>query len=162
MDIRAGTGIDFHRLILDEKRPLIIGGFEIPGELALEGHSDADLLLHALADAVLGALGLADIGHYFSDRDPANKNLDSSAIVSFAVREMHKKDFRLSNADITIIGEKPRISPHREDIKNSVASILEIDPSKISIKATTTEKMGALGRSEGLGCLATVLIFRYT
>ncbi|MBL8022310.1 MAG: 2-C-methyl-D-erythritol 2,4-cyclodiphosphate synthase [Leptospirales bacterium] len=158
MDIRTGTGLDFHRLIDDEARPLLIGGVEIPGKRALLGHSDADVLLHALADAILGASGHSDIGIYFSDKDQANKNLDSSVILKKSLALMSERGYRLSNADITLIGEEPRIAPHREKILERLADLLAIAQDRIGLKATTTEKMGALGRSEGVGCLATVLI----
>jgi len=158
MDIRIGQGLDFHRLIEDSKRPLMIGGVEISGDLALEGHSDADVLLHALSDAILGSLGLADIGTYFSDKDSANKNLDSSVILGRALALMKERGYRLSNVDITLIGEKPRISPHRDRILARLAGLMDLGNDRIAVKATTTEKMGALGRSEGLACSAIVLI----
>ncbi len=158
IDFRVGSGLDFHRLIQDPARPLMIGGIEIESDLALEGHSDADVLLHALSDAILGAAGLSDIGVYFSDKDPANKNLDSSLILKKSMDLLREKGYRLSNCDITIIGEKPRIAPHRERIIERLSTLCGIDKSRIAVKATTTEKMGALGRSEGLGCTATVLV----
>jgi 2-C-methyl-D-erythritol 2,4-cyclodiphosphate synthase len=160
MDVRVGSGLDFHRLIENKTRPLMIGGIEITSDLALEGHSDADVLLHALADAILGACGFSDIGTYFSDKDPANKNLNSSIILKRSLDMMREKGYRLSNCDITIIGEKPRMSPHREQIVDRLAELCEIDRDRIALKATTTEKMGALGRSEGLGCSATVLVVK--
>ncbi len=158
MDLRSGLGIDFHRLLSAAQRPLLLGGVEIAGELALEGHSDADIILHALSDAILGALGLADIGDYFPDSDAKNRNLPSSQILNFALLQMKKAGYKLSNADITIVGEKPRIQPHRETIKKQLATLLAITAGRIAVKATTTEKMGALGRNEGLGCLALVLL----
>lgn len=160
MDIRTGSGLDFHRLIEAPDRPLLIGGVEIPGPLALEGHSDADVMLHALADALLGACGLSDIGTYFSDRDAANKNLDSSVILKDALDRMKSAGYRLSNVDLTLIGEKPRLSAYREAVRASVARLCGIAQDRVGLKATTTEKMGALGRSEGVGCLASVLILR--
>lgn len=157
-DLRTGSGLDFHRLIEDADRPLLLGAVEIPGELALEGHSDADLVLHALADAVLGALGLGDIGEFFPDTDPANKNLDSVRIITLALEKMRAAGYRLANLDVTVIGQKPRLSPYKPAIRESLARICGVDLDRVGLKATTTEKMGALGRAEGLGCLATVLL----
>ena len=138
---------------------MILGGYTLEGEaLALEGHSDADVLLHALADALLGALGLGDIGAYFPDTDESFKNMDSSIIMLRALDEMKIRNYTLSNVDITLVGERPRILPHRPEIKKSLVEILGIEDKQIAVKATTTEKMGALGRKEGLACLATVTI----
>ncbi len=160
MDFRVGTGLDFHRLIEDAARPLLLGGFEIPGELALEGHSDADIVLHAVADAILGGLAEGDIGMLFPDTDVSLKNMDSARIIREALRRMRAKGFRLSNIDVTLIGEKPRINAHRGSIQKSLAALLELALDRIGIKATTTEKMGALGRAEGLACFASVSLVR--
>ena len=160
MNIRVGTGIDFHTLEEDETRPLLLGGVKIPGILALRGHSDSDVMLHAIADALLGALGIGDIGDFFPDTDPELKDMDSTLILKHAFDEMKKKGFRVSNCDITLIAEKPRISIYKPIIKNSVAALLSIDEESVGLKATTTEKMGALGRAEGVCCLATVLLVR--
>ncbi|MDH5654297.1 MAG: 2-C-methyl-D-erythritol 2,4-cyclodiphosphate synthase [Spirochaetia bacterium] len=158
MDIRAGTGIDFHILVEDESRPLLLGGIKIPGILALKGHSDSDVILHAVADAILGALGEGDIGDYFPDTDPELKDMDSGRIIKHAMELISKKGFRISNCDITLIAEKPRISIYKPSIIKSVADLLSIDQKRIGLKATTTEKMGALGRGEGVSCIATVLL----
>lgn len=158
IDIRVGTGLDFHRLIENKERPLLLGGYLVPGEYALEGHSDADIIFHALADAIFGALGLGDIGMYFPDTDPNLKGMDSSEIIQAAVDAMEQKGYFISNVDITIIGERPKVGPHRWQIRDSVAAHLGVDSDQVGIKATTTEKMGALGRKEGIGCLATVLL----
>lgn len=160
MEIRSGLGIDFHRLISAPARPLMLGATEIAGELALEGHSDADILLHALSDAILGALGLADIGEYFPDSDEKNRGISSKRILEFALSQMKIKNFQLSNVDATLIGEKPRIQPHRRAIQESLAALLTLSLERISIKATTTEKMGALGRGEGLGCLVMISLIK--
>ncbi|MEQ9366478.1 MAG: 2-C-methyl-D-erythritol 2,4-cyclodiphosphate synthase [Leptospirales bacterium] len=157
---RVGNGLDFHRLIDDAARPLMIGGVEIPGGLALKGHSDADVLLHALADAMLGALGLGDIGEFFPDTDSRYKNLDSREIIDFVLKEVKRKNYRVGNVDVTLIGERPKITPHKAAIRGSLAAMLGIAIDQVGCKATTTEKMGALGRSEGLGCLAGVLLLR--
>lgn len=159
-DLRVGNGLDFHKLESNPDRPLILGGFVIPGEWALVGHSDADLVLHAISDAIYGALAMGDIGTHFPDTDPSLKNMDSRRIIGSALRSMEERGFGLMNMDITIIGERPKISPHREQISESLALLLGISADRIGVKATTTEKMGALGRKEGVGCLATVLLFK--
>lgn len=138
----------------------MLGGVEIPGTLSLEGHSDADVLLHALSDAVLGAVGLPDIGTFFSDQDQKNKNLDSSLILLDALSRMKQAGYRLSNIDVTVIGEKPRLSGHRSRVLARLAELTGLPEDRIGLKATTTEKMGALGRSEGVGCMATVLVVK--
>lgn len=157
---RVGQGIDFHVLIEDPTRPLLIGGVEIPGDLALKGHSDADVLLHALSDAILGAVGKEDIGSHFSDKDPANKNLDSSVILKHCLQLAAESGWKTGNCDITLIGEKPRISSYRSKIEENLSKLTGIPVDCITVKATTTEKMGALGRSEGLGCTAVILMYR--
>ena len=161
VDIRTGFGIDFHRLVYDPQRPFILGGVKIESEgLALEGHSDADILIHALSDSLLGALGLGDIGDFFPDTDPANKGMDSKNILSFALKHLSDQNFSISNTDLTMIGEKPKISPYKTKIRSSLAELLNIPLARISLKATSTEKMGAIGRKEGLGCVANVLIIQ--
>lgn len=158
---RIGTGLDFHRLIFEKKRPLILGGCTIPSELALKGHSDADILLHAISDAILGALSLGDIGDYFPDTDPKNKNINSEKILEKALELMKEKKYFLVNIDSTIIGERPKVSPHRESIRASLSRIMGLDIDCISVKATTTEKMGAIGRKEGIGVISTVLLQKF-
>lgn len=138
----------------------MLGGVEIPGTLSLEGHSDADVLLHALSDAVLGSVGLADIGTFFSDQDQKNKNLDSSLILLDALERMKQAGYRLSNIDVTVIGEKPRLSPHRARVLSRLSELTGLPEDRIGLKATTTEKMGALGRSEGVGCMASILVVK--
>ncbi len=157
---RVGNGLDFHRLIQDQDRPLMIGGVEIPGPLALQGHSDADVLLHALADALLGALGLGDIGEFFPDTDPQFKNMDSRRIIEFVIKEVWKRGYVVGNVDATLIGERPKFTPHKSEIRSSLARMLDLPLDCVACKATTTEKMGALGRQEGVGCTAAVLLIR--
>ncbi len=158
-DIRIGQGMDFHRLELNPDRPLVLGGFTLPDEeLALIGHSDADVVIHALSDAVLGALALGDIGQHFPDSDPSLKNMDSAIILQKCLDLMQKKGYRISNVDITLMGEKPKVAPVREEITTSLARLLGVGVERVGWKATTTERMGALGRGEGLGCLAVVLL----
>ncbi|MBX7057748.1 MAG: 2-C-methyl-D-erythritol 2,4-cyclodiphosphate synthase [Leptospirales bacterium] len=156
--MRVGQGVDFHRLIQDRNRPLMIGGIEIPGDLALQGHSDADVGLHALSDALLGALALGDIGDHFPDTDPAWRNMDSSAILQHCLQKMLERGYGLSNVDLTLLGEQPRIKPHRQRMRERLADLLDLPLDAVSVKATTTEKMGALGREEGLAAMAVVLL----
>lgn len=160
MDLRLGNGLDFHRLIQDRNRPLILGGHIIESDLALEGHSDADLILHALADAILGALAAPDIGELFPDTDASLKGMNSALILERAMDHARERGFSLMNVDNTVIGEQPRIKPHRQAIRESLARILRIDADRVGLKATTTERMGFAGRGEGLGCLSTALLFR--
>ncbi|HBS03349.1 MAG TPA: 2-C-methyl-D-erythritol 2,4-cyclodiphosphate synthase [Leptospiraceae bacterium] len=160
MDLRIGQGIDFHRLIEDPERPLLLGGVEIPGQLALKGHSDADVILHAITDAILGALALGDLGEFFPDTDPAFKNADSALLLQTALKEMQDRQFRVQNVDLTVMGERPKLAPYRPEIKKKVASLLAIAEESTGIKATTTEKMGFLGRGEGLGCMAVILLVK--
>lgn len=155
---RVGNGIDFHQLAVNPDRPLILGGYTIESEWSLIGHSDADIVLHALSDAILGALGLGDIGQYFPDTDKSLKNMDSSIILKKCLELMRERGYKLLNVDNTIIGEKPKIAPHRINIISSLAKLLEIPVDQVSVKATTTEKMGALGRSEGLAVFSTVML----
>jgi 2-C-methyl-D-erythritol 2,4-cyclodiphosphate synthase len=155
---RIGNGIDFHKLEINSNRNFILGGYKIETEYALIGHSDADILIHALSDAILGALGLADIGKYFPDTDSNLKNMDSTKILLKAVELMNEKKYHLLNIDNTIICEKPKISPHREKIIQSLSKILNLQEDCIGVKATTTEKMGALGREEGVAVFSTVML----
>jgi 2-C-methyl-D-erythritol 2,4-cyclodiphosphate synthase len=157
---RIGTGIDFHKLEVNASRPFLLGGYLLDTELALVGHSDADILYHAIADAMLGALGLDDIGQYFPDTDSNLKNMDSSLIIQKCLELMKERHYTISNLDNTIIGEKPKISPHRIGIISSLSKQLKLPIDQISVKATTTEKMGAIGRSEGIAVFSTVLLIR--
>lgn len=156
--MRIGQGIDFHKLIIDPSRPLILGGYCIESEYALVGHSDADILLHALADALLGALALGDIGMYFPDTDPELKNMDSAIIVQKACQLMEEKNYAIANIDATLICERPKIQPHNQPIRQSISKILAISQDQISLKATTIEKMGAIGRKEGMAAFVIVLL----
>lgn len=157
---RVGNGIDFHRLEENPGRPFILGGYTIPTELALVGHSDADILIHAVSDALLGALCLGDIGQHFPDTDPSLKNMDSKRILQKVMAMLLEKKYKIENIDSTIVCERPKISPHRENIRLSLSKILDIHLETVSVKATTTEKMGALGRKEGVAVFSTVLLSR--
>ena len=154
--IRIGHGFDLH--VLAENRKLILGGVDIPFEQGLLGHSDADCVMHALSDALLGAAGLPDIGIFFPDDDPEYKNMDSSIILARVVNEINKTGYLCSNADITIIAQKPKLTAYIPQMKTQLSKILKIAPNLIGIKATTHEKIGALGRSEGIATHAVCLI----
>lgn len=156
MNIRIGFGFDTHRLV--EGRKLIMGGVEIPHETGLLGHSDADVLLHAICDALLGAANLRDIGYHFSDRDPQYKNIDSKILLRDSWKLVKEKGFSFGNMDCTIIAEAPKMNPHIPAMQEVIAEILETSTENISIKATTHEKMDAFGRGEGIKVYCTVLI----
>ncbi len=156
MDFRVGTGFDFHRFCRD--RPLVLGGVAIPFQLGLDGHSDADVILHALSDAILGAAGLPDIGSHFPDNDPEYKDLSSVVLLERVYRLVQIRGLRVSNLDITLIAEEPRLNPHIGSIKANLARLLDLDRSRIGVKATTMEKSGPIGRSEGVAAQAVVLL----
>lgn len=156
MSYRIGTGIDFHRFA--EGRDLWIGGVKIPHDRGALGHSDADVLLHAICDALLGALALGDIGKHFPDTDPSFKDIDSKILLKRSNELIRGKGYSVVNIDSTLCLEAPRIAPHIQSMKQVIASVLGIREDDISIKATTTEKMGFAGREEGLMATATVLL----
>ena len=154
--ILIGHGYDIHKLV--QNRKLILGGVEISSEFGLLGHSDGDCLTHALSDAILGALALPDIGHYFPDNDIQNKNLDSFIILKKAINEAKKYGFTVGNCDLTIIMEEPKISPYRDKIKERISNCIETPINRIGIKATTNEKIGCIGRKEGIAAFAVCLL----
>ncbi|GER67283.1 2-C-methyl-D-erythritol 2,4-cyclodiphosphate synthase [Weizmannia acidilactici] len=153
---RIGQGFDVHQLA--EGRPLIVGGVEIPYEKGLIGHSDADVLLHAVADACLGAIGEGDIGRHFPDTDPAFKGADSSKLLSQVWQLVKQKGYKLANVDCTIIAQQPKMAPHIEKMRDKIARLLEGETGQINVKATTTEKLGFTGRGEGIAAQAAVLL----
>jgi 2-C-methyl-D-erythritol 2,4-cyclodiphosphate synthase len=156
MSYRIGTGIDFHQLV--EGRPLWIGGIQIPHYKGALGHSDADVLLHAICDALLGALALGDIGIHFPNTDPAFKDIDSKNLLAHTFSLISQEGYEVVNVDSTLCLEKPKISPHLDAMRDAISGILQIDRSAVSIKATTTERMGFAGREEGLMAQATALL----
>lgn len=158
MDIRIGQGIDFHRL--EKGLKLFIGGVEIPSEKGCVAHSDGDVLLHAICDALLGAAGLKDIGHQFPDKDPEFRNIDSRILLKRTFNLVSDKGFRVINIDSTVCLEKPRIASYADKMKERISSVLQISPENIGIKATTTEKLGFTGREEGVVALAVALVSR--
>lgn len=155
-DIRIGTGFDVHRLV--EGRRCIVCGVDIPHTHGLLGHSDADVALHALCDAILGALALRDIGYHFPDTDPAWKGADSRRLLRAVVAMAADKGYRVGNADITVIAQAPKMLPYIEQMQANVAADLGIDNGLVSVKATTTEHLGFTGRAEGIAAQAAVLM----
>jgi 2-C-methyl-D-erythritol 2,4-cyclodiphosphate synthase len=152
---RVGTGYDIHRFA--EGRRLVLCGIEFPGETGLEGHSDADVALHAVADALLGAAALGDIGDHFPPSDDRWLDADSGGLLARVV-ELVGRVYEVGNVDLTIVGERPRVAPRRDDMRRRLASLLGIDMSRVSVKATTNERLGSIGRGEGIAALATVLL----
>ena len=156
MKIRVGFGFDVHRLVPD--RELWLGGIKIDHSLGLLGHSDADVLIHAICDALLGAANMRDIGYHFPDTSADTLNIDSKILLKKTIDLIATKGYRLGNIDATICAERPKINPHVEAMKACLAKVMDTDEEIISIKATTTEKLGFTGREEGISAYATVLI----
>jgi len=154
--MRIGQGYDVHRLVDDRK--LVIGGVKIDHAQGLEAHSDGDVLIHALCDALLGAAGLGDIGRHFPDTDDAYKNADSRELLRSVIAKLEQLGFSLHNADCTIIAQAPKMSPHIDSMRHKLAQDCKIEMSHMNIKATTTEKLGYAGRREGIAAQAVVLI----
>lgn len=158
MKIRVGFGYDVHKLVHD--RELWLGGIKIPHTLGLLGHSDADVLIHAICDALLGAANMRDIGYHFPDTSADTLDIDSKILLKKTVDLIATKGYHIGNIDATICAERPKINPNVEEMKKCLANVMDIDVDDISIKATTTEKLGFTGREEGISAYATVLIFR--
>lgn len=154
----TGMGYDVHAFA--EGRRLVLGGVEIPGEQGLLGHSDADVVLHALCDALLGAAGLGDIGHFFPNTDARWKDADSRDLLGRVYTAISGRGWKVGNVDVMVIAERPRIAPHIDRMKGEIAPLLGVAVGRVSIKATTNEKMGFIGRGEGIAALATVLLWR--
>lgn len=157
---RVGHGFDVHRIaptaIAD--KPLILGGVRLPDAMSLEAHSDGDVVLHALCDALLGAIGAGDIGLHFPDTDPAYAGASSAELLAVVWRLVQESGLTLANADITVVAERPKLSPHREEMRRTLAALLCVEPTQVNVKATTTEGLGATGRGEGIACHAVVLL----
>ena len=158
MNYRTGIGFDVHAFA--ENRKLIIGGIEIPFNRGLAGHSDADVLLHAIIDALLGAVALGDIGKHFPDSDEKYKDVDSKLLLKEAYQLVKKGKYKLGNLDAVITLEKPKLSPFIQNIRESIAEVLECKVEQVSVKATTSEKLGFIGREEGIAAFATVLVVK--
>ncbi len=158
MNFRIGTGFDVHQLV--SGKPCVIGGVTIPFDKGLLGHSDADVLLHAACDAILGAAALGDIGKHFPDSDQMYKGADSRVLLRSVVRKIHELGYRIGNLDATIIAEAPKMAPHIAAMRANIAADCEIDLDCVNVKATTTEKLGFTGRGEGIAAEAVALICR--
>ena len=157
MKFRTGFGVDIHQLI--SGRALFIGGVQIPSEFGALGHSDADVLLHAICDALLGAANLRDIGYHFSDTDSQYKDIDSQILLTKTYQLVKEKGYQLGNLDATVMLENPKVNPHIPNMQAIISKILEVDPDAVSIKATRGEKMGYVGNGEGIQAYCTVLIY---
>jgi 2-C-methyl-D-erythritol 2,4-cyclodiphosphate synthase len=159
--LRVGQGFDVHRFADSEAlRPLVLMGCVLPHDRGLAGHSDADVMLHALMDALLGAAGLGDIGQHFPDTDPAYQGADSARLLERVMGDLAERGWQVVNADVCLIGEWPKIGPHRHQMRDRVAPLLGLAPEALNVKATTTEQLGFTGRGEGLAAQAVVLIQR--
>ena len=154
--MRIGHGYDVHRLV--EGRDLILGGVKIDYEKGLDGHSDADVLLHAVSDALLGAAGLGDIGRHFPDTDPQYKGADSLVLLQVVAQRVKEAGYRVSNIDVTMIAQRPKLMPHIPQMVKNIAGAMEIDASRVNVKATTEEKLGFTGSGEGMSCHAVCLL----
>jgi 2-C-methyl-D-erythritol 2,4-cyclodiphosphate synthase len=155
---RVGQGVDVHQLV--EGRPMILGGVQIEHSKGPLGHSDADVLIHAICDAILGAANLGDIGKHFPDTSSEFKGIDSKILLRRVTDLLHQEGWKIGNVDSTLILEKPKIKPHIEKMQETMAALMDITPDLVSIKATTNEKMGYVGREEGVLAFATCLIYR--
>lgn len=156
MDFRVGFGYDSHRFAPD--RPLVLGGVHIPFEQGLAAHSDGDVLIHALCDALLGAAALKDIGTHFSDTDGAFEGIDSTLLLARVVELLHKKGWRVNNIDCTLILEQPKMKPYIDEMTQQLSRLLDLDPDRCSIKAKTNEKMGFTGHGEGIAAMVVITI----
>lgn len=159
-EIRVGLGYDAHRL--ECERPFILGGVEIPHHLGLSGHSDADVLTHAIGDALLGAVGAGDLGRHFPDTDPAYRGISSLILLERIMAVVREKGYQPVNVDATVVAQAPRLAPHIPQMTERLAPILGLSPSDVNLKATTTELMGFTGREEGIAAYAVVLVEKIT
>ncbi len=155
-DMRVGIGHDTHRLV--EGRPLILGGVRVPHTRGLVGHSDADIVLHAVTDALLGAAGLGDIGDAFPDTDPVNAGRDSGVFLEAALDRLAERGWYPVNVDVILFAQEPKLGPVKAEIRRNLAGLLRLDPGQVNVKAKTGEKVGAIGRAEAMSCQAVVLI----
>jgi 2-C-methyl-D-erythritol 2,4-cyclodiphosphate synthase len=156
--MRIGQGVDAHRLV--EGRPLLLGGVAIPHDRGLEGHSDGDVLLHALASALLGAMGLGDLGRHFPSTDASLEGVSSASLVSRVMAMVGERGFRVGNVDATVVAQEPRLGPHLEKMRSAIADLLGVEAERVNVKVTSTDQLGALGRGEGIAALAVALLER--
>lgn len=155
---RIGQSTDIHQI--EEGRKLILGGVEIPSTFGLKGHSDADVLLHAIAEAIIGALGKGDIGAHFPDTDPQYKGVDSSLLLKYVIEMMQKEGYQICNIDSLIMAEQPKLSPYKKEMEKVISSLCNIDIEQVNVKATRGEKLGFIGRGEGMQAQAVVLLVK--
>jgi 2-C-methyl-D-erythritol 2,4-cyclodiphosphate synthase len=158
MEFRVGQGFDFHPLVAG--RRLVLGGVEIPHTEGLRGHSDADVAAHALANAILGALGEGDLGRQFPDSDPQYKDADSLELLAVVWNRAHASNWRLGNADITIFAQRPKLAPHLPAMRERIAQTMGVEPARLNFKASNPEGLGALGRGEGMAAAAIIMLER--
>lgn len=156
--MRVGSGIDVHRFGSDASRPLVIGGVQVPGAPGLEGHSDADVLAHAAADALLGAAALGDLGSRFGVDAPDTAGADSLRLLAEVARDVAAAGFGIANLDATVVARRPRLAPHRDAMRANLARVLEVDVGRVSVKFTTTDGLGALGRGDGIAAWVSCLL----
>ena len=154
--MRIGQGVDAHRLV--EGRPLRLGGVAIPHARGLEGHSDGDVLLHAVTSALLGAMGLGDLGSHFPSSDPALEGVSSAKLLSQVMAMLGERGLRVGNVDATVVAQEPRLGPHLEKMRASLADLLGVEIERVNVKVTSTDQLGALGRGEGIAALAVALL----
>tara|TARA_B110000008_G_C16661409_1_gene440947 strand:+ start:140 stop:613 length:474 start_codon:yes stop_codon:yes gene_type:complete len=154
--MRIGFGYDVHKLIKDTS--MLLGGIKIPSKFSIKAHSDGDIILHACADAILGALSLGDIGEHFPDSDFSNKNIDSALIIKKILEEMNKLNYEINNIDITLVAQEPKLANHKSKIMENLSVIFSLDSNALNLKATTTEGLGYIGTSQGIACYAVVIL----
>jgi 2-C-methyl-D-erythritol 2,4-cyclodiphosphate synthase len=156
LDIKIGSGMDVHQLV--SGRDLIIGGVKIDHEKGLKGHSDADVLIHSVCDAILGAAGLGDIGEHFPDTDPVYKGISSSILLKKCSNLLREQSYEIMNMDCIVFAQEPRLSPYKKEMASNIARVLDLAPDCVNVKATTTETLGFIGRGEGIAAQTTILI----
>lgn len=158
--LRIGHGFDVHRFSdeFDKAKPLVLAGVTLPEQRSLVAHSDGDLILHAVCDAILGAIAAGDIGQHFPDDDPSLKGIASTELLQRVLRLAQERNFKLLNADVTVVAQVPRLAAHMQELRASLAKLLQLTQDRVNIKATTTERMGFIGREEGMACHAVVLV----
>jgi 2-C-methyl-D-erythritol 2,4-cyclodiphosphate synthase len=156
LDIKIGSGMDVHQLV--SGRDLIIGGVPIDHEKGLKGHSDADVLIHSVCDAILGAAGLGDIGEHFPDTDPVYKGISSSILLKKCSNLLREQSYEIMNMDCIVFAQEPRLSPYKKEMASNIARVLDLAPDCVNVKATTTETLGFIGRGEGIAAQTTILI----
>jgi len=158
MAMRVGQGFDVHRLV--EGRPLILAGMRVPHARGLDGHSDADVLAHAVADALLGALGAGDLGSYYPSSDPQWKNASGATLLAPILERTRTQGWRIENLDTTVVAQEPRLSPYLAELRNGLASLVALEPDRVNVKLKSTDRLGAVGRGEGIAAQAVVLLSR--